>query len=794
MLKKRVTCAAIACIMALTVSLAAPVSQAAESAAHAKTYVYAEKMMDDFLAVYLRDHQNQQGDTVGKSTWRWSNNPSQPGGGLTNETRRETDFWLSALIYDTVNDAYEYSKNPKYVTLMNDLYTSFVSARYHPTWDVHVWQDNTYNDDLCWWSQAFLRTYTLTGDRKYFDLATELFDTLYLGWDETPAFGGAPYGGVLWRRSAGGVVVPVANNEKNVATNGNASLIASRLSMAYATINPAKSADYAAKAKKIYDWAFAHLYKGAGRMIDNIRYNGNESATQFTYNYGLFAGAGYELYTVTGDSRYLDTAKEVLRYGWNTLTLSDRLTIKDEGQGDTAGFKMVFLRMTAAMVNQGGLTEFEDYLVANACQAWKNRRAADGLCGANLAMRPKADAGIASPCAALGPALLFYTGFDAMGQYDYDLLDLTDGVGGVYQAESAFNEYVQFDSSQSGHTGTGYTQYWDADGPHLQNGYIRFDVTAPKAGVYKLDFRWYTRGNNTRRLSINDGPVSVLDFTRTAANRWEVLSYYAYLNAGANTVKVIYYNKSSNPVGMRDLDSWLFLDSLTLDYRSPFAVPPQSVETGGVNFAGDYTEGWLGTAEGQYVDFKVSVPAAGSYALNFFFANNSSEALRELIVNGTPRQQLLAFPKIGPGWSHASTVRLYGVALQAGLNTIRVTNNAAKGTAQYVNLLKYLGVTKIGVTLENESVSRTATALHVTSLIANDQGIEQQLVAILALYDRQGALVKLQVQPLTLAAGERKAVVSTLGDLLPSGDYAARVMVWDLSFRPLTDGCDVDMT
>ena len=658
------------------------------------TYVYADKMLDDFLAVYLRDHMNQQNQIVGKSTWRWSNNPDQ-GGGLTTETRRETDFWLSALIFDTFNDAVEYSKNTKYKATMDALYDSFINSRYHPTWDVHIWDNNTYNDDLCWWSQAFERTYRLTGDQKYLDVSVAMFDEVYSCWEDVSSpntrYGGAPFGGITWRHNN---VNNWQTSGKNVCTNANAALIAARLSKTFAAKDATKSADYATKAKRIYDWSYAHLYKGGGRVIDTVNSNGTESASQFTYNYGMFAGAAYEMYTVFGDAIYLDTCKDILRYGWNTMTLADGLTVKDEGQGDSAGFKMILLRQTANIVYVGGITEFEKYVEANALQAWKNRRSTDGLCGPNLAMRPKYDAGIASPCSMLGPALLFYTGIDPNKEHDYKLLDMTDGKDGVYQAEAASNEFMAFNSDVAGYTGTGFTQYWDADGPHVQDGYVRFDVEVAKAGVYKMNFRWYTRGNNTRRLSINNGPISILNFTRTAANVWENIPYYAYLKEGLNSIKVVYYNKNTHPAGDQDMDSWLFLDSLTVDYLNPIPVPQQTITLNSVNSIVDYTDGWNGATAGQYVDFKVTVPKAGVYTLNFFYSNNSTAAAsRELIVNGFPQKSLINFPRIGPGWSHCSTVLIRDIALETGENTIRLASNPGKGTVQYVNLLKYLGVT-----------------------------------------------------------------------------------------------------
>ncbi|MDR1158971.1 MAG: discoidin domain-containing protein [Oscillospiraceae bacterium] len=564
---KKILAVALACVLLASVPAAFPMAASAD----APEYKYAEEMMDDFLAAFLRDHTNEAGEIVGKSTWRWSNNPDN-GGGVTSETRRETDFWLSAHIFESVNDALQYTKDPKYAALLSQLYDSFIGSRWHPTWDVHVWDYNSYNDDLCWWTQAMLRAHELTGEQKYLTVAEQMLNVIWEnGYDAVQGnYGGAPYGGILWRRNGAGIVNTARqNNQKNVCTNGNYSLCASRFALYYKDKDPAKAAEYEARAKLIYEWATAHLLKNkeTGYVIDNISYSGSESASQYTYNYGCMADAAYELYLLTGEQQYLDTAKLVLGYGWRTLTISDGLTVKDEGSGDSAGFKLILARYTGYMINHGGLDEFKMYLDANAYQAYNHRRASDGLNGSNLSFTPKEGTGIASPCAVLGPVLLYYSGLDPTVAPEYPLYDLADPIDGVYQAEFALAEYMAYNSDAAGYTGTGFTQYWDADGPHREDGYVDFSVTVPKTAVYKLTFRWYTRGNNTRRLTINGSPAVKLSFVRLAANQWETFDYYAFLKEGVNSVKMFYNNPYGHP-NDRDADSWFFLDYLKVDESS----------------------------------------------------------------------------------------------------------------------------------------------------------------------------------------------------------------------------------
>ena len=51
--------------------MAAPADQAASEEPAASTAA-ADEMLDDWLDVFLRDHLNEEGEVVGKSTYRWS--------------------------------------------------------------------------------------------------------------------------------------------------------------------------------------------------------------------------------------------------------------------------------------------------------------------------------------------------------------------------------------------------------------------------------------------------------------------------------------------------------------------------------------------------------------------------------------------------------------------------------------------------------------------------------------------------------------------------------------------------
>jgi len=667
------------------------------------------------------------GQPCGATTYRWSDKwMERQAWEAARGLPRETDYWISAIQFEGMLDVYEYMEdsNPKKAEvrqLINDLYEGYWFSGNHPTWDVNFPDQNYYNDDQAWWSMALSRGFKLTGDIRMLISSDYLITKTFLEWDDTDwaaqgypnAFGGAPWGGIPWRRVGNDVAVGLgswahSSANKNFCTEGNACYAALTLASTYkdlaaATEDPELKAKYQAAYEeqfaagfKSYEWnKFHYIDLSTGRVTNgSYRLTGTVNHARDgvscpvradPYNHGTAAGSSYQMYVLTGDEKYRDEAKLLMDYALDQWTLSDGLTTDCQGTGDDAAWKNIMWYIAAEMCYNGGFTEYKPYFEANAFQAWTNRNDV-GLC--NNAIQFKSNSRQASICTLLGVNFLYWSDFDADKEYDYDLI--IDGVNGVYQAEWASSEFMAYNTNVAGYTGTGFTQYWDNGSGNTQDGWIRFDVRAPEDGVYKLTFRWYTRGNNTRRMSINGGPVYILNFTRRANNVWEDVPYYAYLKKGVNTVKLTYYNTRTHATNDRDTDPWLFIDYMKLDYLNPYPVPQQTMTTNGVNIGVDYTDGWVGTAAGAYVDFKVNMPQAGLYSLNFFYQNNGTASTRVLTVNGKEHSGLVSFPQIGPSWSNTGVVTVNNIRLNAGENTIRIANGT--GTVQYVNLLKYLSV------------------------------------------------------------------------------------------------------
>ncbi len=95
-----------------------------------------------------------------------------------------------------------------------------------------------------------------------------------------------------------------------------------------------------------------------------------------------------------------------------------------------------------------------------------------------------------------------------------------------------------------------------------------------------------------------------------------------------------------------------------------------------------YVAGW--NADGQWVDFLVTAPSAGSYDLTFRYAAGAGDASRLVYVNGANAIKNERFASTG-SWDTYGTVTA-SVALTRGANTVSLIHNASLGSANYLNL------------------------------------------------------------------------------------------------------------
>jgi predicted alpha-1,6-mannanase (GH76 family) len=136
---------------------------------------------------------------------------------------------------------------------------------------------------------------------------------------------------------------------------------------------------YLQKAKDVYSWAVANLVDGStGRVADN-NINGKKGWSDYTYNQGTFIGAAAMLYKATGQVAYLDQAKLGADYTQKSMCDQDGILPAEGDWNEQGVLKAIFGHYMLMLVQDAGQSQYLPWLRKNINTAWGNRDAARGL-------------------------------------------------------------------------------------------------------------------------------------------------------------------------------------------------------------------------------------------------------------------------------------------------------------------------------------------------------------------------------------------------------------------------------
>lgn len=247
-----------------------------------------------------------------------------------NESNSKDNFnyWPNAHALDVLVDAYLRTSDPAIKTRMDEL----LDGMKVKNGNTYI---NYYYDDMEWMTLACLRAYEATSDDRYKTTAELLWTDIKGGWDDT--FGG----GFYWRKD---------RMNKNTPANAPACIIASRM---YQLNRNGEDLDWA---KKSYQWQKNNLVDPVSGLVwDGLDATGTNKDWKFTYNQGVFIGAGIELYKITGDQIYLTDAVKTANNALGGEFSSNNI-MKDEGGGDGGLFKGILVRYMMLLITDGNLS------------------------------------------------------------------------------------------------------------------------------------------------------------------------------------------------------------------------------------------------------------------------------------------------------------------------------------------------------------------------------------------------------------------------------------------------------
>jgi predicted alpha-1,6-mannanase (GH76 family) len=280
-------------------------------------------------------------------------------------TRRDgvAAIWTQAIYWDMAMNVYERTKDPAQLTMINDIY----QGNYNQ-YDGYNW-DNTKTwfiyDDMMWWVIALARANQLTGNDVYLQKAISGFNRVWNGSYDSVN------GGMFWDFKHSG---------KNACINYPTVIAAMRL------YKITGDAAYLDKAKSIYRWAKANLFDSVnGRVADHKIGNNPPGYEDYTYNQGTAIGAAVMLYKATKDNAYLADAKLAADYTQNKMSIN--CILPAEGDFNEQGvLKAIFAQYIMMLINDGGQTQYLEWVRTNINTGWKNRDIKRGLTYRNYAI------------------------------------------------------------------------------------------------------------------------------------------------------------------------------------------------------------------------------------------------------------------------------------------------------------------------------------------------------------------------------------------------------------------------
>ncbi len=270
-----------------------------------------------------------------------------------NHLWKDAGWWSSACLMDAMLD---YAKNSG-ADVSVECRQIFNANKYFAGGG---FKNRSY-DDCAWWAIAWLKAYDLYGNDEYLQTAQDIFSYMVTGgWDT------GCNGGMAWHNTY---------RYKNAITNELFILLAARL--AQHQTEPWLKAYYTDWSVKAWTWLnqsgvqnAAHLYNDG--LDDNCNNNGG---TAWSYNQGVILGALKELYVLTDNIQYLQSAQQTAYASMSALSNADTILTEPCGRNfgeDAAEFKGPYIKYLSCLntvLHDGTIKQF---IIHNAAIVWAN--------------------------------------------------------------------------------------------------------------------------------------------------------------------------------------------------------------------------------------------------------------------------------------------------------------------------------------------------------------------------------------------------------------------------------------
>jgi hypothetical protein len=204
----------------------------------------------------------------------------------------------------------------------------------------------------------YMESYFNTGNPLYLQRAKAVFKFILSGWNDDVG------GGVTWLEGH--------KDQKPACTNGMATLTTLKI------YQGSKDKYYLEQGKKFYKWMYTTLRDSTGVVVNDVKLDGKQNRTFYTYNTGSLLEAAVLLYKFTGEKQYLDQAKQLARDSYkhfSNVPHDKNLAL----QIDLPWFVTVLFRGYEALYKVDGDYRYIAAVEKDLNYAWKNSRDRYGL-------------------------------------------------------------------------------------------------------------------------------------------------------------------------------------------------------------------------------------------------------------------------------------------------------------------------------------------------------------------------------------------------------------------------------
>ncbi|AMR30795.1 alpha-1,6-mannanase [Mucilaginibacter sp. PAMC 26640] len=130
---------------------------------------------------------------------------------------------------------------------------------------------------------------------------------------------------------------------------------------------------YLNKAKLIYGWSRNNLVDSqTGQVFDNKIRKNPPGGQDYTYNSGTAIGAAFALYKATSKATYLNDAKLYTNYVKNILC-TNAILPAEASFNEQGVLKSIFAQYVMQLIKEGGQTQYLPWIQTNINTGWKNR-------------------------------------------------------------------------------------------------------------------------------------------------------------------------------------------------------------------------------------------------------------------------------------------------------------------------------------------------------------------------------------------------------------------------------------